>query len=301
MYSALQNTPILVNLLTAANYTGWSQDGTRATHVTCNAGFITLLNYAVTKGRTYQISYSVLSVSSGYIQAQIGGTNGASQTSADLYVENITAGADGLVKFYSNANCVIQGFNIMDVTDQVGTTIIYSAKSSKWTDFRTYYPEFAQSLYKNFYSFKNGAMYNHLNGSGNTNTFYGIHYPSIVRYVDNKDSEISKSYLSLSIQCNEVMITGDDGITTSLGQVSELAEIDFVKDYLSDGTSSANVETIEGVYSASFLRDKNTGTIENGDPLKGAYIILTLISTADTPLLLYNVNVVSQHSAIGSR
>lgn len=300
-YTALINTPIAVNLLLAANYTGWTQDGAIATHVTCQAGFTTLASYPVVAGHIYKVSYAVLSVSSGYVQVQVGGTAGASRTTADLYVETLTAGANGFVKFYSNANCQVSGFNIIDTTDLVGTTFVFSAKSGKWSDWRTYYPDFAQSLYKNFYSFKDGAMYNHLNGSSSTNTFYGVHYPSIIRYVDNRPSEISRSFLSLSIQSNELMITGDDGITTSLGQVSELSAQDFVKDYLSDGTSSINVTTIEGIYSANILRDKNTGTVENGDLLKGSYLILTLISTTDEPLLLYSVNIISKRSPIGSR
>lgn len=301
MYTAIQNNPIQVNLLVSAKDTGWTVDGSIATHVSCNSGNVILNAYPVVAGQAYLVSYIVLNISGGYVQLQSPGSNGAHQTTADIYVGTINPTSNGFVSFFSNANCQLQSFNIQNSTVQTGTTLVFSAKNSKWSDNRTYYPDFGVSLYRNSYLFYKGAMYNLLNGSGNTNNFFGVQYPSIIQFVSNNMPQISKFFQSLSIQCNELMITGDNGITTSLGQVSELAPIDFIKDYLSDGLSNYNVETIEGVYAAGFLRDKNTGTVQNGDQLKGNWIIITLISTVTTPLLLYSVNVVAKHSAIGSR
>jgi len=72
-------------------------------------------------------------------------------------------------------------------------------------------------------------------------------------FVDNQYPTIPKTFLSLSMQVNELMITTVDGITTSLGQLSELSEIDFLKDHLNDGVSAVNIFDKEGVYFIRFL------------------------------------------------
>jgi hypothetical protein len=56
------------------------------------------------------------------------------------------------------------------------------------------------------------------------------------------------------------------------------------------------------VYSASFLRDKNSvGGILNGNVLKGNYLLVELISTESTKLRLFSVAVHSEKSFIGVR
>lgn len=158
----------------------------------------------------------------------------------------------------------------------------------------------AMSMFTNVYSGFDGDVYLHEAGSNSRNNFYGVQYQSIIQFVDNIEPAVPKTFQSLSIQCNELMITTTDGIQTSLGQISELCSVDFIKSFLSDGVSQVNVQALEGVYAANFLRDKNTGLL-NGDALKGNYIIIELISTSAESLLLYTINVVSRRSPIGSR
>lgn len=307
MTTAIEDQPIIISLTDLAPTTGWSVRGDIAFHESCNSGNIYILNYPLVTGQTYTYSWQVITCTSGFVQANLGTAQGAAKTAPTAVItETVTAtGTNPQFFFFSNGNCSIENFTITQVgfttslTQQ--NTISYSEKTHKWVSFYTYIPDNAFSLFINTYSFFNGDLYIHESGSLSRNNFYGVDYQSILQFVDNVQPLVPKSYLSLSIQCNELMVTGDNGITTSLGQVSELAAQDFIKDYLTDGTSSYNVNTIEGIYSAGLLRDKNTGTIENGDQLKGNYIIITLISTNNSALLLYTINIVARHSPIGSR
>jgi hypothetical protein len=98
------------------------------------------------------------------------------------------------------------------------------------------------------------------------------------------------------------MVTTEDGIETSLGQISDLIASDFTKSTLVNGATTVTINSVEGVFSASFLRDKNSvGEILNGDVLKGNYLLLELQTTASTKLRLFSVAVHSEKSFIGVR
>lgn len=59
MTTTLQNTPILLNLLTLGNSRGWYIDGEEAVHEVCNSGKIKLNSYPIVPGNTYEFSYLV--------------------------------------------------------------------------------------------------------------------------------------------------------------------------------------------------------------------------------------------------
>lgn len=304
-YTAVQNTPIVVDLIAGATDNGWSVSGNIAHHSACNPGNIKLLTYPLIAGHTYQVSYSILAISGGFCQLHAGSTTGISRTTTGLFVETIIAsGANPELYFFSDATMDIQQFNVGDTivstSNKQQNTICYAAVNNKWSDFRTFAPDFGFSLFINTYTLYQGNLYKHQNGGTDRNNFYGVQYQSILRFVDNVAAAVPKTFLSLSMQVNELMITTEDGITTSLGQVSELAEADFLKTQLSDGVSQVAVFDSEGVFSASFLRDKNVNLL-SGDVLKGGYLVIELITTQNTILNLFSVNVVSQQSKIGSR
>lgn len=301
MYTSIENNPIQVDLLTAANDTGWSQLNGIATHVACNSGYITLLNYPVTKGNIYQITYTILTISGGYLAAFVGGTEGTHHTTADIYVETITATADGVIKLFSNANCTVQLFNLKNLTVNDGVTIVMAAKTKKWSDFRTMYPTFGFSIQERSVVWYLGNGYVQQNGSMSRNNFFGEQFQSSIQFVEAKEPVLLKTYNSLVLQSNQLLVTDTDGITTSLGQISELAEIDFIKGYLNDGISNVQVVSQEGIFSACFLRDKNSSLLE-GEVLKGNWITVTLTSlNGSAPLQLFSVAVNASQSKIGAR
>ncbi len=247
----------------------------------------------------------MISISGGYVQPFLGTATGTQRTTAGFYTETITVTGNSLFQFYSNANCVIEVFTIqntfIDTNDKQTHTIAFSEVLNKWISFRSLVYDKAFSMFINTYSFNNGNMYVHDHQSESRNMFYGVQYPSIIKFVDNKEPLMSKSYLSINYQANQLLITTTDGIQTSLGQVSELIDEDWLKYTLSDGVTQVDVYDQEGIYSASFLRDKNEDII-NGTPLKGNYCTIEL-KTVDNnnPLRLFTVGIVVNVSKVGAR
>ena len=216
MYSAIENTPIVVNLLTACNDTGWTVDGVNATHVSCNSGLCTLVSYPVIANHSYQVSWIMLNCSSGYCQLQTPGSNGAQQTTANVFVENVTPTSNGFVQFFSNANCVITGFNISDRTITTGTTIVWGATNKKWSDFRTMYPDYGWSIDTQTILAYQGNLYKQDNvATGTFNYFFGNQFQTTVQVVGNSQPTEIKKFKSISYQSNELWVTTSDGITTS--------------------------------------------------------------------------------------
>ncbi len=298
-YTAIQGNPITVDLLTAANFTGWSQSAGIATHVSCMAGLITLPTaYPIVAGGVYQISYIVTSVGSGYVQARLGGVSGVARTTADVYVETLTAVANGVVQFYANGNCSITAFNISNVKVETGTTIAYSAKTKKWSDFRTYYPEFGVSLYTDFFTFKNGAMWKHSNGTSARCNFYGVQFGSRIRFSTNQQPTISKTFLSVDYQANQLLTAPSGGVVTAAGQLSELIAEDFIQ---ADYGGGNVVYEVEGIYKASFMRDMNVDIV-NGPQLKGNWMTIDLINASpSTPLNVFSTEISYCHSFANTR
>lgn len=303
-FTAIENTPIVINLLAQANYTGWSVDGDIATHSSCQQGSIKLTTYPLTADAAYEISYAVLSITGGYVQLFAGTTGGIQRTTPGIYVEEITANGPQL-SFFSNAKCTLQAFNIRNTVEDISNTqkntLVYSFNNKKWGEYRTIAPDYGFSLYIDMLTIYHGNLYLHENGSTDRNNFYGVQYETIFEFVENKTPALLKNYNGIALQSNELMITTESGITTSFGQVSELAEQDFIKGTLKDTLSVTSIESQYGIYSASFLKDKNIDLI-NGDPLSGNYIKITLQTVNGNAVLqLFSVEATASQKHIAVR
>lgn len=301
-YTTLQNTPVIIDLIQQGNSRGWSIEGFDAIHETCNAGFIELLSYPVKAGLSYEYSYQIKSINTGMVRPQLGGIVGTARTVVGFYTETATATTNDILKFYSDANARISLVNIRLTTvtfDLKSTnTIAWSEENNKWSDYRSYNPDCGYSLFANLFTYKNGTLYAH-QASNTPNNFYGVQYKSIINFVANADNNIPKTFLSISYESNRLMITTEDGITTSLGKVSELIDEDFLKDILDDGVTQVKIYDVEGIYSAGFMKAKPD--IINGDVLKGTTATIELIQADDGFMRLENVWIHSEPSKIGSR
>lgn len=303
MFTTLQNTPITIDLTLQGNTTGWTVSGSNAIHEVCNAGSVKLINYPITAGLTYQISYRINSINSGNVQLSLGGISSLARTTVNYYTDTITAINTNPLAFYSNANADISLVNVRITTEVFNPksteTITWSEEINKWVGWRGYNPDLGYSLFANMFTHKNGALYRHslLN---TRNLFYGTQYPSILRFAGNAIQGQPKTFESLSYEANRLLITTTDGITTSLGQVSELNSVDFLHEVLDDGVTQINVYNVEGIYATGFLRDKNEDLL-NGADLKGTYITVELTTTDTGILKLRNVLVNSVPSRIGNR
>jgi len=308
-YTAIQNNPIQVNLIAAAQTTGWVLNADGSASHSCNAGSLQLTAYPLTAGTQYQISYIILSISGGNVQPISPGSNGAARTSPAVVVETITPASNGFLSFYSNATCQITGFNINPISTMGGSTIVYSAINSVkrgeaiWTDFRTFYPDFGWSLYTRAIIGYQGQLYDFDgDNSASANNFFGVAYQSSIKFVEAKNAGIIKDFEALNYQANQLLITTLNGIQTSTGQVSTLIDTDFIKQYLVASGQTVIISQNDGIYSASFLGDENDQNIVNGSGMRGNYLICELITEdGSTPLVLFSVSVRSRVVFLGSR
>jgi len=304
-FTTLQNTPIEIDLVEQGKSTGWTVNGTNAIHEQCNAGSMYLLNYPLTVARTYTFTYRVNSISGGSLRVYAGDTAGALVTTTGDKEETLTAsGTDLRLRFYSTADLNIDIFNIREVSSDTSlkktNVIAWNETNNKWSDFRTSNPDCAFSLFTKLFSSKQGVQYVHDPQSGNRNEFYGTQYKSIIKVPFNGQPTQTKTFQSVALQNNQLMITTTDGIVTSLGQVSELYEWNFEKARLIEGATEVVIYENEGVYSASFLRNK-TEDIHNGSVLKGNYLTVELETVNTGVLELFTVAVHSEPSRIGVR
>lgn len=304
MYTAIENNPILISLTALAKDSGWTVNGTVASHSSCNDGNLYLLNFPLTTGQTYRYTYEVLTRSSGYVEAFLGTNHGNQITTTGLVDETIVAnGAD--LYFYSNGTLSIDNFSIEVVASSIDpyqkNTIAYSEKSNKWVSFYSYIPDNAFSLYTNLYSFYQGRAYVHEHNSSDRCNFYGVQYPSTVIFSTNQQPSITKTFSSINYQANQLLITPASGINTANGQISELITEDFLQQTLVDGSITINEYQTEGIYDANFLRDM-TVDINNGEFLQGNWLTIGLQTTSpSTPLKLFSTEIIYSHSYSNTR
>lgn len=303
-YTTLQNTPITINLDEATKTTGWTIDGDIATHESCNAGSM-ILAETLDVNVPYKITIRINSISGGIVRIDLGDDSSDDLTTAGFYDDiELTSTTTGELSIFSDADCEIQVFTyrIVEVitTLKQQNTISFREKTNRWVSFITYNPDSGTSLFNNTYLYKNGQLYIQVNQNPSRNNFFGTQYDTILKFVSNQNQGQPKTFQSIAYEANQLLITTEDGITTSLGQVSELIDLDFLKDTLVSGIDEVKIYDVEGIYSASFLRDKNVDLI-NGDELKGTYIIVELITTNNNALNIKNVQVNSVPSKIGVR
>lgn len=147
------------------------------------------------------------------------------------------------------------------------STWVFSERFGGWTPKRTMVPESGFSTDDRLYTGSGGQLHIH-DDQVNRNSFYGIVYPTELEFTVT--SQGVKNYLSVEVHADDIIPTGELGVETQLGQVSE---INLPEDYTYRG---------EGVYTSNFLRDVNSpGGIVGGDRLKGRYIKIKLVKPVD--------------------
>jgi len=296
-YSAVEDTPIEANLITQANNTGWSIAGDVASHESCNDGRLRLTGYTILAGVEYTVTYSVISISGGYVSLTLGGVEGAHVTTAGLVTETFIATTDGAY-FYSNATCSISIFalqiNPVPIDDYQQNTIAFSERTGKWGSWYTFVPDIGFSLNVDSYTYNQGVLYIHANNSPNRCEFYGVQFPATVIFTTNQQPSIAKTFISLNYQSNALMVTAPTGgIVTSNGQVSELIATDFIQATYNNGRVQYDSE---GLFNASFLRDMTVDII-NGPQLIGNWCQVSLqTASASGVLNLYSTEIIYCHS-----
>ena len=302
----VEGIPKTIDLLKQGKSTGWSSSGNLATHETCNAGYIQANGVTISNGVSYTIYYEVLSISSGYINVSIGSSVSSNVTTTGLKSAVLTASGDLKLRVFSNANCVIQLISITnneeDVDNKQKNTVSFSQEIGKWTSFYTFAPEYGCSLFTNLYTFKGGQTYLHNPLDTNRGVIYGVEYKPYIKAIFNQSPAVQKMFQSINMNSGTLMITDSEGVETSLGQLSNLKEIDFLQHTLSDGLTTINIYSKDNIYLARFMRDtSSSGGLNFGDLLKGNYVVIDLYAPDPDSLKLISVSVKSVPSIVNVR
>lgn len=285
--TTLQNTPVEINLLDFVNDNGWSFNGTQLLHDGCNIG--TIVNKSVYKQDSpYELNIKINSIDSGYLEVGFGSFSQQFTTAGFKQINVNSTTADPRIRLTSNANTIVEVISIRNTeeTDDTASTdnIVYSFQAEKWTRYDNFYPDYAFSMFTNLYSFSDGVMYSHTD-KVNKVRFYNSQFESRLKFHMVNPKVVN--YQGIKIECNKLLITTEDGIETSLGQVSDLIEDDFEMFSLDDGVTQVSVYDYEGNYRANFLRAKPD--LNFGDRLKGRYITMELTTKDDRDFNLYKV------------
>lgn len=308
-YEAIQGIPLEIDLNLQGRSTGWSVNGTIATHVSCNDGSIEAKDITLTEGTIYEVSFNVNSIAihtTGYIRPEIGDTVSANITTTGLKTVNIEASGDNKFRIYAfNVDCeiellAIRSTEVIDSNKQ-DNTLAFSQYTGKWVSFYNFSPDNGCSLFTNLYTFKNGQTYLHNPLSTSRANIYGIQYKPTVKIPFNEAPGVVKMFQSINMNSGALMVTDSNGIETAIGQVSSLSDIDFLQHTLSDGVSAVNVYDKDGIYLARFLRDSSTGNIYEGDLLRGNYIVIDLYTEDPDNLKIITIGVKSVPSIMNVR
>lgn len=93
-------------------------------------------------------------------------------------------------------------------------TITYSPKSTGWTSYHSYLPEWMVSMNNYLYSFKNGNLYKH-NSNTTRNSYYGVLYPSKITTIFNNEPSQTKSFKTIATNSTtawDTDIVSDQGV-----------------------------------------------------------------------------------------
>ena len=121
-------------------------------------------------------------------------------------------------------------------------TLTFDELVNGWNSFFTYKPTFITSLRNNFYSFKNGSIYQHYsNATSNRCTFYGEYAPSNITFVFNEGSSVSKNFQTVNYE-------GDNGWQVT-SFISDSQQFDFVNNgWVSYNDTTAQVLSYNQTY-----------------------------------------------------
>ena len=125
-------------------------------------------------------------------------------------------------------------------------TLTYDEKVRGWTSFHSYIPEYMTALNNDFFTFKNGQLYQHNKTTGDRNNYYGTSYNSEVEISQNAAPSEIKIFKTIEIEGNNP--GWDITIVTDLDR-GHVNKSSFLKDESNQNTYN------EGIYSTHIRRD----------------------------------------------
>lgn len=290
-YTILKNTPLLIDLPFDMSDQGWTVTGGIAYHSGCNPGYITK-QFTLPESGQYTFDYRVGAILSGYVKLVAEDFEGPDITTAGEYSQTFTLAAGiNTVRFYStgvNQVEVLKLYPINDISN--ARTIVFNEDVNQFGGDHSYFPDFFCKFIDEFFSFKNGTLWEH-DVNEIYNNFYGTQYTSIIDFVANQEPENDKYYFTMKIDS-----TGRWGVPsiTTLpnerypnGMRSRLHENNFDLDD-------------KGKYWADFFFDMNDPQFDNqlqalmeGRTLHGGILICRVETKLTTEVKLKSIYVYS--------
>lgn len=263
MVETLEGTSVTFDIRPYLQSRGWSIiNNNKISHDSENSGVFEILSYAIESGGEYTISIEVETITEGTLTLEAGGTEVLNTSTQGYHQADFTASTSENIKMWSDANVVISNVNIqMKITEdyqenpEQENTITWSELRKGWVSFKDVVPESGFSMYTNLFTLKEGNLWIHSELS-TPNFIYGKQRYSTVKFPVS--SVGVKTYHTIAVHANKVLGTTEEGITTELGNVTDLITYDF-------DTSS------DGVHYANKLRDALLN-----EKLKGRYIVVEL-------------------------
>jgi hypothetical protein len=168
-------------------------------------------------------------------------------------------------------NCILEGGINGDETI-LDYNFSFNAKRKGYSSFFNWNPEWAISAEDKIYTWKDGRLYVHDDVSANKYcNFYGTQYNCYITLPFNSNLIEKKSWQGI-MELSNVIWAAPEIYTQVISYGTLFQESNLV---VSDFTLK------EGEFYASFLRDINSAKgINNGDKLKGTYIVIKLQPTS---------------------
>lgn len=285
-YDTPKNTPLSIILDVDYQDNGWVFENGKAIHRGFNSGTIRNIIFRPVAGRSYTIKLNVEELSGGSLEVRLGDTLFGSIDSAG-YFELIatTLNTDNLELTIGLFDAVVSGLQITEGLN-TGKCIAYDTNAKQFVGERSFVGDMMERFQDDFISFKNGQPWVH-DRNDTRNSFYGVSYPSIVRFYCNINYDQDKDFYSMTINGNsrwraDVTLPPREG--KSRGQRSRIKSKNFVFE--------------KGKYVADFLRDMNDPrfsqemqALMRGAYLQGQIMEVTMTNTDDTEVRMVSVEI----------
>jgi len=202
-------------------------------------------------------------------------TQGMTEYFRRLLRDNIINEANGKYDQYL-------GVYILNIKYNNGSyvTWLYSDEANGWLTRQTFNPESMIRMNGDFFSFKNGEVYQH-NSTNLYNTFYGVESPSKWGFNFSQEPSVRKNYKTLS---SEGTVKPDVIVTTDLDS-GYINKEDFER---KEGVEYAYLRNSNAVIDTSMLSTQGVGEVTiSGNVLTCSVAIDNIISEGDA---IRNVN-----------
>tara|TARA_R100000084_G_scaffold56939_3_gene24141 strand:- start:4262 stop:6472 length:2211 start_codon:yes stop_codon:yes gene_type:complete len=124
-----------------------------------------------------------------------------------------------------------------------GVTVSYKEKTKGWVSFKSFIPESGLSLGSNYYTIKEGKLYEHHDILSDINNFYGQAYNSFVDVVFNDMPSVTKEFMSINYQGSQAKNDFSSDNLIGLNPENFLSNDDYFLETEREGWAVANISS----------------------------------------------------------